>query len=71
MLIKNVKLADRNQQVMIVHVNAVRALPEEHRCRTYAELARDVGIFPGTILHILRKKLKMRKNLRSMGSAQS
>ncbi|KAJ4425542.1 hypothetical protein ANN_27736 [Periplaneta americana] len=44
-----------------VHVNAVRALLEEHRCWTYIELAGVVGIAPGTILHILKKKLMMRK----------
>ncbi|PSN51982.1 hypothetical protein C0J52_18907 [Blattella germanica] len=36
-----------------VHVNAVRALLEEH--------PREVGVAPGTILHILKKMLKMRK----------
>ena len=44
-----------------VHVNAVKALLEEHSCWTYIELAREDGIAPGTILHILKKKLKMRK----------
>ena len=44
-----------------VHVNAVRALLEEHRCWTCIELAREVGVAPGTILHILKKKLKMKK----------
>ncbi|PSN32627.1 hypothetical protein C0J52_22380 [Blattella germanica] len=44
-----------------VHVNAVRALLEELRCWTCIELAREVGVAPGTILHILKKKLKMRK----------
>ncbi|PSN53204.1 hypothetical protein C0J52_04500 [Blattella germanica] len=44
-----------------VHVNAVRALLETYRCWTCIELAREVGVAPGTILHILKKKLKMRK----------
>ncbi|PSN32984.1 hypothetical protein C0J52_23692 [Blattella germanica] len=44
-----------------VHVNAVRALLEEHHCWTCIELAREVGVAPGTILHILKKKLKLRK----------
>ena len=45
-----------------VHENAVRELLEEHRCRSCSvKLAREVGIAPGTILHILRKKIKMRK----------
>ena len=44
------------------YVNAARALLEEHRCRYCSiKLAREVGIAPGTILHILKKKLKMRK----------
>ena len=43
-----------------VHVNAVRALLEEHRCWTCIELAEKVGIAPGTVLHKL-KKLEMRK----------
>ena len=45
----------------VVHVNAIRALLEEHHCWTCIELARKVGIATGTILHILKKKLKMRK----------
>ena len=44
-----------------VHANAVRALLQEHRCWTCIELARQVGIVPGTFLHILKKKLKVRK----------
>ncbi|KAJ4441030.1 hypothetical protein ANN_10879 [Periplaneta americana] len=32
-----------------VHVNAVRALLKEYRCWTCVELAREVGIAPGTI----------------------
>ena len=32
-----------------VRVNALRALLEEHRCWTCIELAREVGIAPGTI----------------------
>ena len=44
-----------------MHVNAVRALLEEHRCWTCIELAREVRIAPGTILHILKRKTKVRK----------
>ncbi|PSN45363.1 hypothetical protein C0J52_06520 [Blattella germanica] len=44
-----------------VHVNAVRALLEEHCYWTCIELAREVGVAPGTILHILKKKLNLRK----------
>ncbi|PSN37524.1 hypothetical protein C0J52_14902 [Blattella germanica] len=40
-----------------VHVNVVRALQEEHRCWTCIELAREVGVAPGMILHVLMKKL--------------
>ena len=71
--------ADRPQSASdVVYVNAVRALLEEHRCWTCIELAREVGIAPGTILHIL-KKLKMRKicarwvpeNLKSKHAAEN
>ena len=48
----------RPQSASGVYVNAVRALLEEHLCWTCIELAREVGIAPGTILHIL-KKLQM------------
>ena len=49
--------ADRLQSASDdVHVNAVRALLEEHRCWTCIALARKVGI----ALHILQK-LNMRK----------
>ncbi|PSN58357.1 hypothetical protein C0J52_12991 [Blattella germanica] len=44
-----------------VHVNAVRALLEEHHCWTCIKLTREVGVAPGTIFHLLKKKLKMRK----------
>ncbi|KAJ4430430.1 hypothetical protein ANN_22646 [Periplaneta americana] len=43
-----------------VYVNSVRALLQEHRCWTCIELAREVGIAPGTILHVLKKQSKMR-----------
>ena len=46
-----------------MHVNTVRTLLEEHRCWTCTELAREVGIAPGTILHILKKKLKKGKSV--------
>ena len=59
MFIKNVELAESNQQVLMCMLNAVRALLEEQRCLTCIELARRVWIAPGTILHML-KKLNMR-----------
>ena len=51
---KNVELAASDD----VHVNTASALLEEHRCWTCIERAREVGIAPSTILHILKKKLK-------------
>ena len=36
-------------------------LLEDHLCWTCVELTREVGIAPGMILHILKKKLKMKK----------
>ena len=44
-----------------VHVKAIRALMEEHRCWTCTEIARDVVNSLDTILYILKKKLKMKK----------
>ena len=45
-----------------MHVNAVTALLEKQRCWNSIELARQIGIAPAAIFHILKKKLKMRKN---------
>ena len=36
-----------------VHVNAIRALLEEHHCWTCIELVREVGIASGMIFYIL------------------
>ena len=47
MFIKNVELADCNQQATM----CMRML-EERSCWTCIELAREVGIAPGTKLHI-------------------
>ncbi|KAJ4440404.1 hypothetical protein ANN_08545 [Periplaneta americana] len=58
------RVADRLQLASDdMHVNAARALLEEHHYWTCTELAREVGIAPSMILHIL-KKLKDEKNLR-------